>query len=543
MADLAVLKIKIEVSGASTAKKNIDNLTTSTNKAKTSTNNLTSAFDRMATQSSKFKTIGRDFNRFIALPLGVAAAASVKFANDLNQGLGNVQTLIPGTVGRIDELKEAVKEIGVESGKSFDDLTSGLYRTISVFQDGEDTVDRFRTAVKAGIAGYASTADAVQLLSSVTRAYGDTSSDAVDKVANLAFTAVRLGDTTFPALASAMQVATDRAVRLGVSQEDLFTSMATLTGITGDASMVATQFRSAMDSLLTPTDTMTQLFSKLGVESGEAMIAQYGFVESLKLIYDSAAASGIALQDLITRKEGITLVSRLATEQFDDFNEKATAMTGELEELDSAFLAATTGVDKFGFALKQNKARISTASTEIGDTLLPNLVSLTGFIATLIESFNSLSSFTQNLIINFSALASAMGTVTIALGALTNAAKIFTSLQAPVTALITLLSGPVGIAVAIGAVAAAFVLAKKRADEFQEAIEISNSITEFVGSHTKNVKELADKYDSLTEEIGLNNSEAAISEKQYNDLIKVYPKLVGQIESQETALKDVYNIN
>lgn len=367
---------------------------------------------RKASESSgRLKVVGRDINRYITLPLLAFSGVATKFALDLNKGLGSVQTLIPRTGERIYELRDALTSLARESGRSFSDLTQGLYRTISVFQDNADTVERLNVAVRAGIAGYATTAEAVQLLASVTRAYGDTSAEAVSKVSDLAFEAIRLGDTTFPALAGAMQVATDRADRLNVSQEELFASFATLTGVTGDAAMVATQFRSAMDSLLNPTDALNELLERQGFASAEASIEARGMIGTLTMIAREAERTNRPLQDFITRKEGITFASRLAGAQLGDFNMRLNAMYNSAGAANEAFTGATTGIARFNFQLDKSKMLIQTSFAEIGQNLLPVIVALTSAVALLVESFANLPAPIQYVILGLTGLVAVMGIV------------------------------------------------------------------------------------------------------------------------------------
>lgn len=366
-------------------------------------------FNKTLTRSSgRLKVIGRDINRYFILPMTAMIGLSARAALTLNEGMGNVQALIPDTGERIYELRDSVTDLASATGKSFDDITSGLYRTISVFQDNAETVDRLNTAIEVGIAGYASTAESVQLLSSVTRSYGDTSAEAVNKVADLAFETVRLGDTTIPQLASAMQVATDRAVRLGISQEELFATMSTLTGITGDASMVATQFRSAMDSLLNPTDAFTALMETMGYSTAEAAIEGEGMIGVLKAVADEAERTGRPLQDYITRKEGITLVSRLAGEQLGDFAFRL----GEIEQstgaANEAFTNVTEGVNKYGIEIQKGRQRINSFMAEIGDNLLPVLSNLLQIVGDLIEAFAMLPDRVQRSTVALTGIAGAM---------------------------------------------------------------------------------------------------------------------------------------
>lgn len=441
VADVAKLVIEIQTRDLKSAQQELKAFGVAANGAAASANRLTSITGKSSSallrQASLLKTIGRDLSRYFTIPIVAAGTASLKMALDFNKAMGNVQALIPGTGNRIYELSEDVRNLGKETGVAFDDIAAGLYRTISVFQDGKDTVERLNTAVKAGVAGYATTEEAVALLSAVTRAYGDTSAAAVDKVANLAFEAIRLGDTTFPALAAAMQVATDRAVRLGVSQEDLFTVFATLTGITGDASMVATQFRSAMDSLLTPTDEMNELFKKLSVSSGEALIEQYGFVEAMKLINDEAIKMGISLQTLITRKEGITLVSRLATQQFSDFGDKLEQVTKNGTAFNDAYKSVTEGIAKSAIELEKMKNEIRDNAIEIGNSLIPLLAEVLDRFLLWIEYQKSLNGPLREFRDTLLTLAAIAGPVAILLGSVAKLATFIGNVALPLVSAFT----------------------------------------------------------------------------------------------------------
>lgn len=408
MSDIAILRIQVDSKGVKTATKDLDALNRTTGTATKQTQQATQAqkgFGDQLTQSSgRLKVIARDLTAFVSVPLTLLGAKALEATNAFNKGLANVQALIPNTGNRINELKDEVLGLGAEFGRSFDDINRGLYRTISVFQDGEDTVDRLNTALRASIAGNATVADSVQLLSSVTRAYGDTSAEAVEKVADLAFEAVRLGDTTFPALAQAMQVATDRAVRLGVSQEELFTVMATLTGITGDASMVATQFRSAMDSLLRPTDALKELLAQMGFTSAEAAIEQEGLIGILTAINSAATKANRPLQDFITRKEGITLASRLATQQLGDYNFRLQEITRNSGAAADAFDAVKNGVNEAGEDFEEAKQRLEGAIAVLGENVVPIVTTFTNALASLVEGFNALPAPVQKFLTLISAL-------------------------------------------------------------------------------------------------------------------------------------------
>lgn len=198
---------------------------------------------------------GMSLTAGVTLPLVGIGAAALKSATDINGMMANVASLGVGT-DRVLELKESVQDLAIDIGKGTDDMADGLYQVVSAFGDTSDSVAILENAAKTGAAGLATTTDALNLLATVTKGYGDESLTAQKKVSDLAFQTVNLGQTTFPELAASMGKVVPLASALGVSQEELFAQMATLTGVTGTASEVTTQLRATYQAILSPTKEM-----------------------------------------------------------------------------------------------------------------------------------------------------------------------------------------------------------------------------------------------------------------------------------------------
>jgi TP901 family phage tail tape measure protein len=325
--------------------------------------------------------------------LNAAYQASMKF----NEGLSNVATLIPGNIARVEELKEGLKSMAVDSGKSLDDLTDGLYQVISAFGDTAETQERLNIVTKASIAGMSSTTDSLNLLSAVTKAYGDTSAQAMQKVSDLSFLTVKLGQTTFPELAGSMQQVTDSANRMGVSQEELFTAFATLTGVSGGASEVATQLRAALVALEGPSADLVKMYEELGVASGKALIEQYGFQGALDQVLKYSDKTGISLQSLLGRVQAMSAASNLAGSQAETYARKL----GEIEQYagatDIALSEVTDGIGEQAFALKQLKSQWEVYQTQIGDRIQPLMTNLIRTTSNIVGGLNEHSSSTYML--------------------------------------------------------------------------------------------------------------------------------------------------
>lgn len=429
---------------------------------KEATRGVESALSNVQDKADKF---GKSMTRNVTLPIMAVGGATIKAANDFNAAMANVAALgVP--IERVEELKTGIQDLSVVTAKSTGDLADGMYNVVSAFGDGADTMSILETNARAAVAGLASTSDAINLTSAVTKAYGDTSARAVDRVANLALKAVEMGQTTFPELASSIGRVTPLANELGVSQEELFGVMATFTGVTGGAAEVSTQMRGALQALMAPTADMTGLMEELGHENGQAMIDALGFQGALAAITDQANKTGTPLKNFIGSIEGQTLALAGAGSLADTWAEKTGAMGGELDTLNEAWSAQTEGINATGFQLAQARAEMAVTAQQMGDSLMPVLADLLKAFQPIVESirdmvdrFNNLDESTQTNILRAVALIAAIGPVLVIFS------KVIGVIKAVITVFkllnLAMLANPIGLLVA-GLVILGVVLFKYR---------------------------------------------------------------------------------
>src|SRR5690606_33660290 len=196
---------------------------------------LNKAQQALNAAGSRMTNVGTALTAGLTLPIVGVGAAALTMGMEFNAAMANVASLIPGSTARVQELGDAVLDMSVRTGQSAATLTDGLYNVISAFGDTADTAGILEINARAAAAGLASTTDSINLTSAVTKGYGDTSAEAVQHAADLALLTVRLGQTTFPELASSIGRVTPLASSLNVAQEELFGTMATFTGVTGTA--------------------------------------------------------------------------------------------------------------------------------------------------------------------------------------------------------------------------------------------------------------------------------------------------------------------
>lgn len=299
----------------------------------------------------------------------VASAGAVKSAVDYQNQMQAVGTLLDGDVnGTLQRMSGDLKKVSIDTGASLSDLSAGLYDVVSAFGESEENVKQLEIASKAAKAGAATTSDSVALLSAVTKGYGDTSAEAMQKASDLAFQTVKLGQTTFPELASSIGQVVPLASTLKVSQEELFGAMATLTGVTGGTAEVTTQLKATMQGFLSPSNEMTKSLKALGYESGAAALEQEGLDGILKKLKDSVNGDEVAFANLFSSVEAKNAVLALAGNQAENFSTKTAAMVTASGAAEAAFKTQTASVSEM---MGKVKNAGSVMLTSLGEKALP----------------------------------------------------------------------------------------------------------------------------------------------------------------------------
>lgn len=426
---------------------------------------------------------------FIAV--GVAAmnalAKGTEQAIKFQKQMSNVATLLDGDVNkRVGELSNQLLKVSNRTGVATSDLTDGLYQVISAFGDSAEASKQLEIAAKAAKAGNATTTDAINMLSAVTKGYGDTSAEAQQKASDLAFVTVKLGQTSFPELAASMGKVIPLAATMGVKQEELFGAMATLTGVTGSTAEVTTQLRGAIQGFLQPTKDMVAVMQALGYENGQEMIKAKGLQKSLEMLKTAVGGNDIAFSNLFSSIEAKNAVLAMTGAQSDNLTEKTKAMYKVAGAADEAFKQQTNNIEDL--TAKVNNLW-SNALTQLGMVVLPivkvalevtvpilqilaeHMDALIPIISAVVAGFSSFS-IIQSVVGLFELLKLSTIAQTICNGGLS------ASLQAVWTAMMT---NPIGwICVAIGALIGVIVLCVQHWDQIKEAIKSFALVTKDV---------------------------------------------------------------
>lgn len=325
-------------------------------------------------------TMGRNMNRYVLAPLAALSGLSIKAALDINKGMASVSTLVDKTPEQLQVMKREAQDTMIAMGKGTQDVTDGLYQVISALGESEQNMAQLQQTTRAAVAGLSDTKSSVEMLTAVAKAYNDTSAESIGRTSDLAFQTVKLGVTTFPELAASIGKVAPLAAQFNTSQEELFGTMATLTGVTGNTSEVVTQLASVYAAFMNPSEEMTKALKRINKEhkdmdynSVQSMVKTEGLARAIELMGKEAGGSEQKLFKMFRRKEALLAILPLISTQSENYSKKLAAMRDAAGATDEAFRRQTEGINKQGFELEQTKQRIIVFGQRIGDRFLPML--------------------------------------------------------------------------------------------------------------------------------------------------------------------------
>lgn len=407
-------------------------------------------------------TIGRSFAVAGAAITGVLGVA-VKSATDFGSAMAEVNSL---GVKDLGALRDSVKDISLEFGINLTDGAKAAYQAISAGATEAQVPMLLAEAAKAATAGVADLTTSIELGTSVTNAFGGEIEN-VSTIYDQAFTAVKLGVTTFDELAGSIGRVSPLFAAAKLGSDEMFASITALTKGGIQTSEAVSGLKAALSNIIKPTSEATELAESLGIQFNSAALSSMGLAGFLDMVKTATGGNIDTMAQLFGSVEGLNVILALTGEQSASFNEALTEMRTQTGQTQEAFDRIVESDPSRAFALLWNQVQV--LSVEIGEALLPALKSMLDVIAPIVQSVADWIRANPELIATIVTVTGAVGAFMLATGPLLIALPGIVSLSGLLAGAFAALAGPVGIlAVAIGGgLAVAFQYAGEIVDWFK----------------------------------------------------------------------------
>lgn len=324
------------------------NITQFGNKAKRSIGGVNRLLDRV---NSRSRILSRNLKRMsvAGLAFGVLSVGSVNFAHSM----AKANTMAHVGSKELNGYANSIRDISEVVPLAKTQLSEGLFATVSAGVPKDNWITFLKNSSRAAYEGTAELGTVVDTTASIIKSYGAEWNTAIGVQDRLQKT-IELGQIpTLESLASALPRVTALSSKLNISQEELFGTFATESGVMGKPAEVATQLNAVLSALLKPGSEATKMANKLGIAFDAKSITRSGGLknyidELMPKIQQYSKVSGKTQESIIGQlfgsQEAIKMVIGLGGELSKKWGINTNKIANSTGAVKSAFkiMASTT---------------------------------------------------------------------------------------------------------------------------------------------------------------------------------------------------------
>ena len=281
------------------------------NLAGTSRKYMSDFGERMEAKSKALGTIGvaltdigKKMTVGLTVPIATAMHTTGKMAGQWQYELQKTRSIIETnndkSAGSFSKLKESIVKGANDSGVAIQDFTSNVYEAISANIKAGDAVKTVQQAHVLAVAGVTTDAKALDLLTTITNAYG-AKAGSLTHISDVLVQTQNRGKIKVNELAHNMGKAIPTAQSYGVSLEQLSASYSVLTQQGISAKYASTYITSTFSELgKSNTKVAKALKEETGKSFKELMDSGMSLSQVLKIIQDHAKKTGVQFTDMFS---------------------------------------------------------------------------------------------------------------------------------------------------------------------------------------------------------------------------------------------------
>lgn len=373
--------------------------------------------------------MSREMKIAAAAMVGLTAAVgglTIKMAVDFDKAMREVNTLInlneAEFKGLTDEVRELSRALGVDAVES----SQALYQAISAGVPRENVLDFLSIASKAAIGGVTDTTTAVDGLTTVLNAFKIPITEA-QRVADIMFTTVKGGKTTFDQLSGALFNVAPIAAASGVKFEEVSAALASITKQGVPTSVATTQLRAAIQALTAPTVEQKKRMEELGFTMDASVIQSEGLASAFNKVYEATGGNMEILRKLVGSVEGVQAILALTGENAEVFAADLDAMANSAGAATEAFEQMEQSTAR---KLEKLKTQLKDIGIEIGQALIPVLERFLKWLVPVIEKLSDWVEENGNVVLTLMAIVGGIGTLILAAAGISKVIGVFRTLKA-----------------------------------------------------------------------------------------------------------------
>ena len=387
---------------------NTDNLTGENERLQKSYDNLKSSQERLQRlneeQQKVKESIGQtkaQLAETLGVIGGVAAAVyagSVKAAMDYETALAKVGTIADGTKVPMETMSKEIMALSNSTGIAATALADDVYNAISAGQDTADAVNFVAYSTKLAKAGFAESAQTLDVLTTILNAYG-LEADEVGRVSDMLIQTQNKGKVTVAELSSVMGKIIPTAKSNGVALEQITAGYAIMTS-KGIVAADSTTYMNSMLNELGKSGTTADKALRAAAGKGfkELMAEGKSLSEVLNILQEDAAKGGKSLADVFGSAEAGKAAVTLLSDGVEGFNEQVENMLAASDGIGATQAAFEQMEDTTAARMEKAKNSIANLGVVLGQQLLPVVGTLADKVAGVVAKVSEFAQENPKLV-------------------------------------------------------------------------------------------------------------------------------------------------
>ena len=305
------------------------------------------------------------------IAVGAFSASSIDYFVSFEDKMNEVFTLIPGASQEMkDSMVADTKDLAKEMGVLPEDIIPAIYQAISAGIPADNVFSFVKDSAKNAKAGVAELDDSVGVLSTAVNTYANDGLNA-QQASDMLFTAVKLGVTSIPELASGLGKVIPIAESVGFGFDEISASVSTLTAKMGKGSTpeAITNLRGMLNELGKDGSNADMAFRDIAGVGMKQFIEQGGTAAGvMEVLQQAAEKNDTGINNLFGSIEAGQAALILAGGGFEKFTSDLEANKESVGATDEAFATMASGTQ---FSIDRVKANIATLKLDLAEQFVP----------------------------------------------------------------------------------------------------------------------------------------------------------------------------
>lgn len=330
-------------------------------------------------------------------------AGPVQAAQEYETAIAKVSTIADAQAVPIEEMSSEIMKLSNTTGIAASQIADDVYNAISAGQQTGDAVNFVSYSTKLAKAGFAESAQTLDVLTTILNAYG-MEAEEVSKVSDMLVQTQNKGKVSVGELSSVMGKIIPTANANNVALEQLCAGYAIMTS-KGIAAAETTTYMNSMLNELSKSGTTAEktLRATTGKSFKDLMTEGKSLGEVIEILQQEAEKSGKSLNDMFGSAEAGKAAVSLLSGGVEGFNEQVAGMVDSVGATEEDSVGATeeafAKMDQTTEA-KMQKAKNSIANLSIvlGQNLLPIVGNLADKVAAVVVKVSEFAQANPKLV-------------------------------------------------------------------------------------------------------------------------------------------------